>query len=192
MSKIVINIALKVVDYKEVEINLCLFRCYESGKVERQIMRTNRYGKKGDFCRCDNNKPRYNKKTDRYDIQVGVNGKFYFLHRIVYYAFNPGFDFHNPKIQIDHINRDSMDNKISNLREATHAQNQRNQKTHTKNKLGLKNIYDRKTHWVVQINKDGRTVVNRCFNKTLYTLDDVILFRNDKLLEYHKEFANLD
>jgi len=186
MSKIVINIAIKV--YEEVEIHGCLFRCYESGKVERQLMTTNQYGKKGDWHRCDNNKPGYNKRYS----QVRVNGKNYMLHRLVYFAFNPGFDFYNPKIQIDHINRDSLDNKISNLRETTSGENCRNTKARKNNKLGKKNISDRENCWVVQINKDGQRVVCRCFSKDLFTLDDVVLFRDDQLLEYHKEFANLD
>jgi len=190
MSKIVINIALKV--YEETEIDGCPFRCYEEGRVERQLRSTNRYGKKGDWHRCDNIKPHYNKNTNRYDIQVEVNGKNYMLHRIIYFAFNPTFDFYNSKIQVDHINRDSLDNKPANLREATHAQNRRNTKAHINNNLGLKNIYDRENYWRVRVKKDGQTVVDRCFPKDLFTLDDVILFRDDKLLEYHKEFANLD
>jgi hypothetical protein len=190
MSKIVINIAIKVVNYKETEIDGCLFRCYEDGSVERQLMTTNRYGKKGDWRRCDNKKPKYDKNTDRYCIQVSVNGKPYYLHRIVYFAFNPTFEFYNPKILIDHINRDSLDNKPANLRKATRGENGRNTKAH--NKLGIKNIYDHEKRWVVTIQKDGQKVVNRSFPKHLHTLDDVILFRDDQLLEHHGEFANID
>jgi len=191
MSKIVINIALKV-NYREVEIDLCRFRCYEYRRVERQLMKTNRYGKEGDWRRCDNIKPNYDQRCDRYCIHIKVNGKMYYLHRIVYFAFNPTFDFYNPKIQIDHINGDSKDNQISNLRTATAGQNCHNQKARKNNKLGLKNIQDRKNRWEVTIKKDRQTVVCRSFNKTLFTLDDVILFRDDKLLLHHGEFANLD
>jgi len=191
MSKIVINI--KVVDYKETEIDGCLFRCYKSGRVERQLMATNfRYGKEGDWIRCDNNKPRYDKRSDRYNIQIGVNEKHYMLHRLVYYAFNPTFDFYNPKIMIDHINRDSLDNRIANLREATSGENQCNKKVQKNSKLGIKNIRDRENCWRVTIKKDRQIVVCRSFSKYLFTLDDVIRFRNDKLLLHHKEFANID
>ena len=190
MPKIEIKITIKI--YKETEIDGCLFRCYDSGKVERKLMTTNRHGKKGDFRRCDNIKPRYNKRNDRYCIQVGINGKTYLIHRIVYFAFNPTFDFYNPKIMIDHINRDSLDNKISNLREATCAENLRNTIAQKNNKLGIKNISDYENRWLVQIRKDGQTVVHRSFQKNLFTLDKVILFRDQKLLEFHKEFANIE
>jgi hypothetical protein len=192
MSKKTTKITIKVIKYEETDIHGCPFRCYDSGKVERQLMTTNQYGKKGDWCRCDNNKPKNDKNTDRYDIRISVNGKRYYLHRIVYFAFNSTFDFYNPKIMIDHINRDSLDNRISNLREATSGENQCNQKAQKNNKLGIKNIYDREKRWVVMIKKDGQTVVNRSFQKTLYTLDEVILFRDEKLLRHHGEFANLD
>jgi hypothetical protein len=45
-----------------------------------------------------------------------------------------------PKGQIDHRDGDGMNNRIDNLRDATHAQNQRNQRLHVKNKTGVRGV----------------------------------------------------
>ena len=71
---------------------------------------------------CSNNKP-----CGRY-IQIGINKKLYYLHRLVYKYHNEDFDLtdisHNN--QIDHININPLDNRIENLRAVNHSQNQRN------------------------------------------------------------------
>jgi hypothetical protein len=52
--------------------------------------------------------------------------KQFTFHRLMYYFYNLDFDILNPKIQIDHINRDKLDNSIENLRVVTHQENQFN------------------------------------------------------------------
>jgi len=54
-------------------------------------------------------------------------GKEYSLHRVAYYAHNQNWDmsFHN-KEEIDHIDRNSFNNHISNLRLVPHSVNQQN------------------------------------------------------------------
>ena len=56
-------------------------------------------------------------------LDVKINGKQYRVHRIIYMMFYG----HIPRnMQIDHINRNRMDNRIENLRVVTHCENQWN------------------------------------------------------------------
>lgn len=57
-------------------------------------------------------------------IVIRLNDKLYFAHRIAWFLYYGKF----PKDQLDHINHDGTDNRISNLREATTKQNHQNRK----------------------------------------------------------------
>lgn len=62
-----------------------------------------------------------------------------------------------PSTHIDHINGDRADNRISNLRKATHSENQQNLKQATSaNKCGLLGVYYHKGKYVAQIKLNGR------------------------------------
>ena len=73
-------------------------------------------------------------------------------HRIafaIYYGRWPS-DF------IDHINGDGTDNRIINLREATHSQNQHNRKISKNNKSGYKGVSRNAYGWLAQIAVNGK------------------------------------
>ena len=71
-----------------------------------------------------------NKPNQKY-IQIKINKKMYSLHRLIYKFHNEDWDItYSPDNQIDHMNIDSLDNKIENLRVVNNSKNQRN-----KNKL---------------------------------------------------------
>jgi hypothetical protein len=70
-------------------------------------------------------------------LKVSVNKEFYYVHRIVW-------EMHNGPIPvgmvIDHANRNKSDNRIFNLRIATHDQNAANSKARRHNTSGLKGV----------------------------------------------------
>jgi hypothetical protein len=59
-----------------------------------------------------------------YDRITLINSKKrYYVHRIIYSLHNPEWDLHNPKLIIDHIDGNTQNNNISNLRNVTHQEN---------------------------------------------------------------------
>ena len=65
-----------------------------------------------------------------------VDRTLYYAHRLAWlYTYGKW-----PKDQIDHINGERDDNRLANLREATHAQNGRNIPWNTRNKSGFRGV----------------------------------------------------
>lgn len=77
-----------------------------------------------------------NKKYQR--RMVCIDYKTYMLHRIAWLYMTGEW----PKELIDHINRDPMDNRWCNLREANHSQNAYNMPIRNDNTSGVKGV-----HW---------------------------------------------
>ena len=79
---------------------------------------------------------------------VRVNGRIYLAHRVIYEMFNQlleGFD-------IDHIDRNGLNNRIENLRAVPHAVNMRNTSLQKNNSSGVtgvnyKEIYDKRNDY---------------------------------------------
>lgn len=101
-------------------------------------------------------KPRYTKGTPGYLSVVLSDGnkgkKGYVVHRLVAMAFIPN---PNNYPEIDHINRDSLDNRAENLRWCTHHMNMMNEETR-KHSVKMRKGKKRPSQWkqVVQI-KNG-------------------------------------
>lgn len=83
----------------------------------------------------------------------GIRGqKRVMMHR---FLMNP-----DAEMQIDHINGDGLDNRRSNLRIATHAQNMQNRKLFTNSSTGFKGVsaYNPTGLWQAKIAINGRRI----------------------------------
>lgn len=60
--------------------------------------------------------------------------------------------------EIDHINGDTLDNRRSNLRPATHAENMRNSARKSNSTYRYKGVYKSGTDWWIRITVDGKQV----------------------------------
>lgn len=70
-------------------------------------------------------------------VRISVDGHSYFAHRLAWLYMTGRF----PALEIDHKDRNPSNNCWSNLREATHSQNQANTKVYKTNKIGLKGVH---------------------------------------------------
>lgn len=90
--------------------------------------------------------------------------------------------------EVDHIDGDPTNNKIENLRPATHAQNMRNVKTSVANRSGRKGVYWHKSlrRWTAGIRVDGKQTSIGAFDSML----DAVAARIAAEREHYGEFSN--
>jgi len=98
-------------------------------------------------------------------IMIGVDGKKYLASRLAFLWMEGYF----PENQVDHRDRDRINNKWENLREATNSCNQRNCKIKATNTSGVTGV-----HWD---NRNGKWMSHIKINNKLVHLG------------YHKTFA---
>lgn len=73
--------------------------------------------------------------TDAY-VRIMIDGKIYSAHRLAWLYVNGSHPFY----EIDHIDGDHGNNRITNLREATRKQNQENTRLQKNNKSGHRGV----------------------------------------------------
>ena len=119
---------------------------------------------------------------DRYR-GIRINNKMYLLHRIIFLhqkGYLPEF--------LDHIDGNTLNNRIENLRPATLSQNSQNSKMRNDNKSGIKGI-----HWCNREKKWIARIMIKNIRKNLGQFDDInkaetVLINERKVL--HGEFCN--
>lgn len=101
------------------------------------------------------------KTHDNFRAKTKIAGKQVLMHRLIMRVTDP-------KVQVDHINRDSLDNRKENLRLCNNSQNNINREKTSRNKTGYKGVVyfgvakrnsihktRGKEYWHAQIAKDG-------------------------------------
>lgn len=81
---------------------------------------------------------------------ITVRGKKYLAHRLAWLYVKGRF----PARNLDHINRDRYDNRISNLREASPKTNARNSKIYANNTTGVRGVSLARGRFRAQIRVD--------------------------------------
>lgn len=94
------------------------------------------------------------KKKKKTYLRIGLMGKRFYAHRVAW-AMHYG---EWPLLEIDHINGDSEDNCIMNLRQVTRKQNCQNVKTSSKSLSGYcgVNWHSLSGKWRARVKMDGR------------------------------------
>lgn len=123
------------------------------------------------------------KKSNGYQ-EVTINKKKYYAHRIIFMMF-----YGRWAEQIDHIDGDRSNNLLSNLREASNAENNRNTKLRSTNQTGFKGVCYNK----INKNYNARIMVNYkgihlgCFD----TPEEAHEAYKKAALELHGDFARV-
>jgi hypothetical protein len=87
-------------------------------------------------------------------------GEFYLVHRLVWIYFNGEID---NSLDIDHINRIKLDNRIENLRLVTSSVNRHNTEAPSNNVSGVKGVYWNPVQlkWMASKITDGTRITKR-------------------------------
>ena len=120
------------------------------------------------------------------NIPNGLKPKIVYFHRLV-----AGHFLENPLMTrcVDHIDRNPLNNHLSNLRYATHAENSHNSKMRSSNTSGYKGIQwkEKLQKWRVEVSAPGYKKHIGMF----VSLEDAIIARNEAFTERHGEFMNI-
>ena len=103
-----------------------------------------------------------NLNTDGY-VRTSISYKAYANHRLAWLIYYGEW----PKDQVDHIDGDRSNNRISNLRQASSSINNQNlRRAHPNNKLGVLGVYydDVRSKYLAQIGVSGKQRVLGRFN----------------------------
>ncbi len=118
-------------------------------------------------------------------IKANINGNpSTLIHRFLYETYKSQEDITN--LQIDHKNRNKLDNRMSNLRAATSGQNNHN--IESKNKTGYRGVHKDKKKYNARIKYKGEEYGVY----GLETKEEAALAYNELAIKYYGDFAQLN
>jgi len=119
--------------------------------------------------------------TGRYYAGRREGRRFVSLHRFILNA--------PPDRQVDHVNRDGLDNRRSNLRLATPSQNQWNRERRSDNRTGFKGVFAHKSgKWQALIKANRKHIYLGLFDSK----EDAARAYDLAALLLHGEFARIN
>lgn len=128
------------------------------------------------------------KRTGKQYIQVGFKRKYYSIHRLIWVWHGNSL---GPNQDIDHIDGNSLNNRIENLRPTSRKQNLENRKGANKNsKTGIKGVrkYKETRKWIAEICHNRKVI-----HLGLYeSIDDAIAARIAAEKKYFTHAPNRD
>lgn len=117
-------------------------------------------------------------------VYISIDGKDFAAHRLIWIWANGDIP---SGVQIDHINRNPEDNRLENLRKATHNQNAQNKNRLPNNTSGQTGVVWHKNQkkWLAVIKFMGKRIYLGSFEK----FDDAVAARLAAERKYHGDFA---
>jgi hypothetical protein len=114
---------------------------------------------------------------------IELNGIRYKAHRLIFMMFNGYMPY-----QVDHEDNDPSNNKIENLRAASHGENQNNRPLQKNNTSGVKGVHWRKSikKWAVQLQVDKKVK----YFGSYFDLEVARFVSETMRYKYHGKFAN--
>ena len=93
-------------------------------------------------------------------------------------------------LEVDHINRDGLDNRRENLRLCTRSQNSMNQGLRKNSLSGYRGVsyHQKRKRWIARIRVDGKHVRSASFK----TAEEAARAYDEFAKKYHGEFASLN
>lgn len=157
-----------------------LFEYRDDGNLIRKVSGAGPANKAGAVVGCF---PKKLTRNRRYGM-TKINGQHYCVHKLIY-MYHHGV---MPE-QLDHINGNSLDNRIENLRSVTASQNAQNRKTFVNNKSGCKGVFfnKRSGKWAVYVDVNKKRRHLGSFEDFEFA-ELVAIEARDK---YHGKFANI-
>lgn len=112
---------------------------------------------------------------------VTLHRRKYLSHRVIWALCNGSLP---DGMDIDHIDMDSSNNRIENLRQATRSENHMNRRVRPNNKTGIKGLSKHAGGWDGRIQVNGKT--HRKFSKSREVIEKWLLETRPNL---HGEFT---